>query len=75
MNCRVRTTIDIDDPLLDRVRELMRRRRTTLRALVEEGLERGLEAQAPLEGVEMRDASFDGPSGFAPRTSVLRSAR
>ena len=62
----MRTTIDIDDPLLERVRELMRRRQTTLRALVEEGLERVLQEQAPLDGFEMRDASFDGPVGFAP---------
>lgn len=66
MHSAVRTTIDIDDPLLERVRELMRRRQTTLRALVEEGLERVLEEQAPLEGFEMRDVSFDGPTGFAP---------
>ncbi len=61
----VRTTVDIGAPLLKRVRRLMQKRGVTLRALVEEGLERVLESDAPREGATLRDASFDGELGFA----------
>lgn len=61
----MRTTVDISDPLLKRVRRLMKKRGVTLRALVEEGLERVLEDEAPRAGYRLRDASFDGEAGFA----------
>lgn len=62
----MRTSVDISDPLLKRVRRLMKKRKATLRALIEEGLERVLEDDAPRRGSVLRDASFDGALGFAP---------
>ena len=38
----MKTTIDIDDALLDRVRELAKRRGTSVKALVEDGLTRAV---------------------------------
>jgi hypothetical protein len=44
---RVKTTIDIADPLFERARRLARERGTTLRALVEDGLRRVLDERGP----------------------------
>ena len=42
----MKTTIDIADPVLQRTKELARRRHVTLRRLVEEGLEKVIEDSA-----------------------------
>jgi hypothetical protein len=44
---RVKTTVDIADPLFERARRAAHDRGTTLRALVEEGLRRVLDAPEP----------------------------
>lgn len=63
--CIVRTTIDLSDHLLARVKKLMHKRKTTLRALVEEGLERLLDEERGRVPFKLRDASFKGEQGFA----------
>ncbi|MEK7703659.1 MAG: hypothetical protein AAB426_01775 [Myxococcota bacterium] len=62
----MRTTIELSDALASRVRAFMKKRRTTLRAVVEMGIERVLDEQAPTRGFELREASFSGKPGFAP---------
>jgi hypothetical protein len=60
----MRTTVEISDSLLARVRRTMQKRRTTLRALVEEGLARVVaEDDAPAR--RPRRAVFPGKPGLA----------
>jgi len=66
----MRTTVEIAEPLLKRVRGLMKKRKVTLRTLVEEGLQRVLEEDAPKQGFQLRDASFKGETGFASGVSA-----
>ncbi|MBD0329958.1 MAG: DUF2191 domain-containing protein [Thermoleophilia bacterium] len=60
MVSHIKTTIEITDSLLAAARELATRRGVTLRALVEAGLRRELEASEPREAFRLRDASVDG---------------
>jgi len=53
----MRTTVEINDALARRVRELMAERGTTFRALVEEGLRRVLDDHVAGSGFELHDAS------------------
>jgi hypothetical protein len=62
----MRTTVEISESLLKRVRRVMKKRRVTLRALVEEGLERVVRDDSPAGGFRLRDARFGGETGFAP---------
>lgn len=62
----MRTTVEISESLLKRVRRIMKKRRVTLRALVEEGLERVVRDDSLPGGFRLRDARFDGETGFAP---------
>jgi Arc/MetJ family transcription regulator len=61
----MRTTIDLSDSLMAKVKRLMVRRKTTMRALVEEGLHRLLEEDQADAGFKLRDARFTGELGFA----------
>lgn len=61
----MRTTIDLSDSLMARVKRLMAKRKTTMRALVEEGLHRLLEEEQSRAAFKLRDASFKGERGFA----------
>lgn len=65
MHRHMRTTIDLSDALVNRVKKYMKRHKTTLRAVVEAGIERVLEERAPERGFQVRDASFLGAAGFA----------
>lgn len=65
MRLHMRTTIELSDGLLSKVRRVMAKRKTTLRALVEEGLRRVVEQDRDPTSFRLRDASFKGPSGFA----------
>ncbi|MCC5888467.1 MAG: DUF2191 domain-containing protein [Gammaproteobacteria bacterium] len=59
MGSSMKTTIDISDPLLDAAREAARRRDTTLKALMEEGLRRVI-ADEQTQPFELRKCSFKG---------------
>ena len=56
----MKTTLDISDPLLRDARKIAARERTTLRALVEEGLRHVVAAKGRRGGFRLRDASFKG---------------
>ena len=59
----MKTTVEISDPLLREARKLARRKGTTLRALIEQGLRRMLAERKP--NFQLRDASFGG-KGLRP---------
>ena len=61
----MRTTVEISESLLAEVRCLMAERRTTLRALVEEGLRRVVREEQEGSPPKMPDAVFPGSPGFA----------
>ena len=65
MHKHMRTTIELSDSLLARVRRIMAKRKVTLRALVEEGLRRVVDEEQGAPPFQLRDASFKGPLGFA----------
>jgi predicted transcriptional regulator len=75
MLMHMRTSVEIPDALLKRVRKLMARRHTTLRALIEEGLRRVLHDEERQEAFELRDARFRGKAMFAPGASEADVAR
>lgn len=56
----MKTTIEISDTLLERARELLATEKTTLRALVEEGLRLVIEEHAERKPFKLRRASFGG---------------
>jgi len=61
----MRTTVDISETLMKRVRQVMKKKGVTFRSLVEEGLERVLADASPRKGFRLRDARFKGELGFA----------
>jgi hypothetical protein len=64
----MKTTIDIADPLLAEARRAAAEDRTTLRALVEEGLRTVLARRTRTPQFRLRDASVDG-QGLQPGVS------
>jgi predicted transcriptional regulator len=67
----MRTTVDLNDDLGRRVKLLASRRRTTMRALIEEGLRRVLqEHSAPASDPGLPDASVGG-DGLGPGVDDL----
>jgi hypothetical protein len=56
----MKTTLDIADPLLREARKIAARERTTLRALVEQGLRRIIAEKSRRPAFRLRDASFGG---------------
>ena len=66
MATHMKTTMDINDALLDAAREIVEREGVTLRSLVEDGLRYMVaERQAHHAAFTMRDAAFDG-RGLGP---------
>jgi len=66
MVTHMKTTIDIADSLLDEARDVAEKERTTLRALVEEGLRTALGARRRKRvRFRLRDASISG-QGLQP---------
>jgi hypothetical protein len=64
MLTHMRTTIDLPDPLLKRVKEAADKRGITMRRLIEEALRRYLAEPKP-QRFKLRDASFKG-QGLVP---------
>jgi hypothetical protein len=62
---RMKTTVEIADPLLLRARRVAAARGTTLRALIEAGLRKVLDEQDRNPSFRLRDVSFGG-EGLAP---------
>jgi hypothetical protein len=62
----VKTTLDIQDALLDRAKRHAKRVRRPLRAIVEEGLQRVLSEASPRGTYELRDASVGDPNAPDP---------
>ena len=56
----MKTTLDISDPLLREARKVVARERTTLRALVEQGLRRLIAEKQRRPKFQLRKASFKG---------------
>lgn len=67
MGAHMKTTLEIADPLLREAKALAQRERTTLRALVEEGLRQALGERTKQKPFRLRDKSFDGGNGLTPR--------
>ena len=61
----MKTTIELPDELLEQVRHVARKEGATLRGLVEEGLQRSLEARRRLVRRRLDFPSYGG-SGFTP---------
>jgi hypothetical protein len=62
---KMKTTLEIPDPLLREARKIALRERTTLRALVEQGLRKVISERKAAPPFRLRDASFGG-QGLAP---------
>jgi hypothetical protein len=56
----MKTTLDISDPLLREARKIATRERTTLRALVEQGLRQVVDDTKRRRRFRLRKASFNG---------------
>lgn len=61
----MRTSVEISDSLLRKARNLARRRHTTLRQLIEEGLGRLLQAERTPNRPKLQDFSY-GEGGLLP---------
>lgn len=66
----MKTTVDIPDPLFEAARQAARRDRTTLRALIEQGLRLALEERRAARSFKLRDASVSG-RGLQPAAEGL----
>jgi len=64
----MKTTIEISDPLLEAARQVASQEKTTLRALVEEGLRKVIEERQQGQGFRLRRATFRG-QGLKPQVS------
>jgi hypothetical protein len=62
----VKTTLDIQDALLERAKRHAKRVRRPLRAIVEDGLRRVLSETSPREAYRLRDASVGDPGAPDP---------
>ena len=68
----MKTTIEIADPLFEQAKALAERERTTLRALIEEGLRAVLAGKTTAKPFKLRDARFKGPGqGLTPKAAAL----
>ena len=61
----MKTTVEISDPLLAEARRIASQERTTVRALIEEGLRRVVDDRKTAKPFRLRDASFRG-NGLRP---------
>jgi Bacterial antitoxin of type II TA system, VapB len=65
MGSHMKTTIQIPDSLFEEARKLAHQERTTLKALVEEGLRRIISERKQRGGFRLRKATFKG-NGLQP---------
>jgi hypothetical protein len=65
MGAHMKTTVEINEELLQHARRVAGREKTTLRALLEEGLRRALEARRSPARFRLRKAAFKG-KGLQP---------
>ncbi len=56
----MKTTVEISEPLLNEARRMAASEKTTLRALLEEGLRKVLEHRRPRRSFRLRKATFRG---------------
>lgn len=70
MHLCMRTTIDIPDSLLDRVKQVLQKRKTTFRSIVISALEKALEEDAT--PFVLRDASVGVDQGAVAKTVSVK---
>ena len=61
----MKTTVYIPDTLLEEAREIARRERTTIKALIEEGLRRTIDNRKQKSAFRLRKTTFKG-NGLHP---------
>ena len=61
----MKTTVEISDALLHEAKRIAAREKTTVRALIEEGLRKALETRRKTQGFRLRDMSY-GEGGLRP---------
>lgn len=64
----MKTTIEISDPLLEAARQVAGQEKTTVKALVEEGLRKVIEARQRGSVFKLRRVTFKG-SGLQPEVA------
>ena len=64
----MKTTIEISDALLEAARKISRREKTTVRALVEEGLRKVIAEREGSRSFRLRKATFKG-NGLQPQAA------
>jgi hypothetical protein len=64
----MKTTIEISDPLLEAARQVASQEKSTVRALVEEGLRKVIEERKRSLGFKLRRATFKG-QGLQPQVA------
>ena len=62
----MKTTVEIADALLDEARRAAQKDKTTVRALIEEGLRLVLTSRRQSKPFKLRDGSFKGGKGLQP---------
>jgi hypothetical protein len=66
MASHMKTTVQIADALLAEAQALAAKERTTLKALVNEGLRKVIDAHKTAKPFKLKDGSFRGGRGFQP---------
>lgn len=62
----MKTTVEITDSLFEQAKSLAEKEKSTLRALVEEGLRKVIEERSETPKFELLDFAFKGTPGFQP---------